>query len=601
MDKDQCEEFFQNRTRNPMTGKKILVGGPKYREISELCKKYERYTKPEEILIKEYCSGINNTDTKQAVKELMKRTFTRVADQHILERQSFNPFGTQFCHHFVPADKGIECVSGRRHIVVLDFMGISSVPLSQDFSFCDVSYTDKIKYYIQYIPVLYDAATLDLTSVSTILNSSCNTLLIHVDFRMGTGNNEILYRKFIKLVNTYLAGYEIPKVIYSFMYDRYLVPTDFPNVNNLRILNIAKKSEYIRVELHDTNFIRFVALDALDDETTLTTKSDRLSCQWWFKRFFSTVFECGKGRLVQFSGTCYITAAFNMIILGEYTKKIIIDYMNNAVEQVFSPADKELVKIPIEYGACERLDFTKKDPTTRIKYYAKIFYNTICVSKSMSRINPMVKDIFDVVSRQHFASDRGGDGGLTQVVLFGILTDLSVNFWVVDSIGTLYSPYQRGLDEIAQATELFRKNRNSDAMDEMDKVSFSSMKPDDYPDIILYISTHEGYHLPKISGFEPETSNLSLEFTRLSDASGEIHSHAICGFECDGYYKLYDSDYNIIDNCDWTDPRQLYKNAYTERRAAQSGLVYKNIYIENAIFINESRRTKYIENGTCSF
>ena len=144
----------------------------------DIMKRSVHYTKPEEILIKEYCTGANPT-SKQTVKELMKRTFKKVADQHMLEKPAFNPFGTRFCHNFVPVDKEIECASRRRYIVVLDFMGLHSIPLSKDYNFCDVTYTDKIKYHLTYIPIFYDKPTLDLTIVSTILNSSCNTLLIH--------------------------------------------------------------------------------------------------------------------------------------------------------------------------------------------------------------------------------------------------------------------------------------------------------------------------------------------------------------------------------------------------------------------------------------
>ena len=626
-----CERFLSNPTKNPETNKRIKIGSKVHKELVDKCKNYIQYptgfTKPEEILIKEYCTGLNKT-TKQEVKELMKRVFLSEVEKHTLERQSFDPFGKHFCHRFVPGDKELECSSGRRSIVVLDFMNSTSTPLIQDYNFCDVSYEDKIKYYITYIPVDYSQSTLDLSHIAGILDSNCNTMLIHVDVRTGADNDQILLSKFINMVNTYLTGYEIPKVIYGFMnfvktklisgteighLDEFL----FPNIIELRVLNVAYPSDinYLphRLRVKNVDFIPFTRLDELDNALTMTSDSNRLSCQWWFKRFFSTVFECGKGRLVQFSGTCYMTVCFNMVMLGEYAKRIFIDALNTVARQIFKPEDIEYIKYPIDYGVCVDTRYMK-DIQTRLKYYAKLFYNTICGAKSLSRVNSIARDIFKDASYDYFRFDAGNksitdDGGRAPSVIFSLLMDLGINFLISDADGKLFSPYKRDLDDIAKAFTYLRIAKDEDAFTFLTPVTLSN-EPE--PDIILYIDLKNGpsrpgpsVPIPSFTGFVPETANINIFFDVIDPTSLSTirkGGHTICGFSCDGYYKLYDSAYNIIENCNWTDPKQLLNNSYAERMTRQNGWIYKNIYVQTALLVNYNRRLEYLQKGSlCEF
>lgn len=607
--KDLCEAFLQNPKKNPKTGKPIKIGGPVHTELVKLCKNYVSYpdylTSNDERLIHEYCTGVNKTsEAKTKVKTLMKKVFNDPTDIHILDRPSYDPYGSRMCRAFVPSEKEMECQSYRRQIIVMDFLEMMGEPLRQDYSFCDVTYIEKIKYGITYIPVPYTETKLDLSNFSGMLNSNCNVLLIHIDSRIdgATSDMEII-RKFINMVDTYLTGYKIPIVVYNFSTnDGIMKREDFPNITDIRILNVTGDHMVsYKIIKNGYEFIPFRPIDIFDDTETLTTMSDRLSCQWWFKRFFTTAFECGKGRLIQFSGTCYMTTVFNMIILGEYAKRVIIAAINNAAEQLFEPKDISYIKHSFDDGAC--VDIGRIHETlARVKYYTKIFYHTICGSKSVAVEKAGREDIFKDVSQKYFRKfaqqdeKNPGQGGFPWAVLFRMFADFGVNFLVADSSGQLYNPYT-DIDSVDKAFKEFRFGGLKNVFR-----FFQPATLDVNPDFILYINTDDiPMRLPDIPDFKAETASIVLYFTKPdpSDPTKTKRSaHAITGFICDDYYKLYDA-HNIIDNCDWRNPDKLRNNDYTARRARVNEWAISSIHVQTAIYVNYRNRLRYINEGVC--
>ena len=292
--------------------------------------------------------------------------------------------------------------------------------------------------------------------------------------------------------------------------------------------------------------------------------------------------------------------------------------MNTVARQIFKPEDIEYIKYPIDYGVCVDTRYMK-DIQTRLKYYAKIFYNTICATKSLSRVNLMSRDIFKDVSYDYFRSQAGNksstdEGGLSWGVIFSLLTDLGINFLISDNDGKLFSPYKRDFDDIAMAFAYLRIGKYKDAFTFLTPVNLLN-EPE--PDIILYINSAIDLRqipstpipstpIPSFTGFVPETAQIGIEFDIIDPVSlattEEDQGHAICGFSCDGYYKLYDPAYNIIENCNWTDQKQVLNNSYAERMTRQNGWIYKNVYIETALLVNYNRRLDYLQKGSlCEF
>jgi hypothetical protein len=610
-----CERFLYNPYVNPETNRPINRDSKTFLELTEKCSKYRKYrqpeiyTVPEDTMIKEYCSGISDSSTKEQVKTLMKKKFKKIFDQQNLGRASFDPKGTRYCHEFVPADLEMECSSGRRTIVALDFIKKDESPLLQDYKFCDVSYGDSIKYYIKYVPIAYDTTVpiVDFSNLARVLNSNCNAMVIHLDIRQGSTSDDLVFFEVAsKTINKYFAVVEIPKTMYFFSNTSVVDELSFPNVFELRVINVQspRETKYgtIGYSEDEVDYLPYIVFDDKDNETTLLSSSNRLSCQWWFKRFFSTVFECGKGRLVQFAGTCYLTAGFNIIILGEYLKRIIIRSMNSVVEKnLLSSADLAYIREPIEEGICVNLRKLSSQ-TERILYYSKIFHNTICKTTHMARINPAKQDLFKDASDSYF-SERLEEkdkekGGYTFGFLFKLLTDFRVNFLVADKNFNLYDPYSARSEEAYELMRIGYILKGTRILDRKhDYGSLVREHPDNYPDLILYSSNESGYvpiSAVKDLNFVPETSHISISI--LNTVSDESEGHAICGFMCDGYYKLYDSAYNTIDNWDWTQG-DFSKSPYWERRSTEKSQIIR-MYIGSCIFVNYNRRLKYFNEGS---
>ena len=307
--------------------------------------------------------------------------------------------------------------------------------------------------------------------------------------------------------------------------------------------------------------------------------------------------------MLQFSGTCYLTSAFNLVILGEYTKRIIIDAIN--MEMLSQTEDINFVKQPIEEGVCVDVSLLKTK-RNRIKYYSKIFYNTICSTKSLARVNPASKDLFKEVS-PYFSSTDLGFGGTPVGILFSIMMDLSINFWIMDQNSVLYHPYSSSIP-VENLFTLFRMGHLKEAIGYLERVEEGSAEPD----IIFFIKHDkedidygENRSFPKPpENFHVETASIAVIYNKPdydNPPKRKKSGHALCGFECDGYYKLFDSAYNIIENCDWTVKPGLKNNTYTRRMKDNNKWEFETIFIATAILVNQKRRVKYIEQGLCQF
>lgn len=618
MEKTICENFLYNPYVNPLT--KEPIKHDEKIELMELCSPYvvqSPYSVEEKLAIEDYCSGIS-TDTKEYVKTLMMKKFKKPSEHRLLERKTFDPKNTRYCYSFVPKNNEIPC-SSIRTIVVLDFMNASEDNLLlQDHHFCDMSYVGKIKNYIIYIPIPYASSIPDLSYALHALKSNCNEMVIHLDLRTKHGKNDSkLFNNAIRIINKYLGGYEILKTMYIFMnYSEPLflanetqvshVSESLFNVLELRVLNVhhEKDLEFIKKDEHTIFFHPF---DENDDAVSLSSRSNRLSCQWWFKRFFSTVFECGKGRLVQFSDTCYMATSFNTAILSNYFKKIIIRNLSMIIgEGSMSDADLYDIHTPIDYGVCVDFDrlHTKKE---RVKYYAKIFSNTLCKTSNLPRINLLYRDIFLNAGKSYFGSKSRG-GGIPSAFMFKMLLDLKINFVIADETGAYYDPYS------PNSLEFFRNIREGgyhlpDLLEDLNTTSvFSLQETIKYPDVVFYIGSKEVTSqtmLPTLErlyrlNFLPETCSIALTYF---DLGKNLHGHVITGFVCDGYYKLYDSYFNIIDNCDWRDPAQILDNSFIKTLSTlNNNYNFTDGTIDFCIFVNYNRRLQYVKEGSvCIF
>ena len=60
--------------------------------------------------------------------------------------------------------------------------------------------------------------------------------------------------------------------------------------------------------------------------------SNNIEDKWWFKYLFRGP-SCSKGRLVQFTGTCWLNSILNGIILGEHTRNFFIQHYSGTLDK----------------------------------------------------------------------------------------------------------------------------------------------------------------------------------------------------------------------------------------------------------------------------
>jgi hypothetical protein len=269
---------------------------------------------------------------------------------------------------------------------------------------------------------------------------------------------------------------------------------------------------------------------------------------------------------------------------------------------MFSDGEIALIKQPMDYyGACVDLRLVASDKE-RIMYYTKLFYNTICASKSLSRINPAHRDIFKTFSDMYFSGYAGkklDSGGFSISVLFAVFVDLGVNMLLVDSNGKYYDPYSASFSHVFN---YLRRHHTDKALALMKVVNLPDPSDESYPDVILYVNLDISRftNLPIVdNNFVPETSAIGIELE--IEGSPDQEGHAICGFVCDGYYKLFDSAYNIIDDCDWRDILNISNSSYISRMKRLGKWKNIKLYIESAVFVNYNRRLEYLKSRTCTF
>jgi hypothetical protein len=137
---------------------------------------------------------------------------------------------------------------------------------------------------------------------------------------------------------------------------------------------------------------------------------NKLTCQWWFERFFDTIFDCGKGKIFQSGGTCYLAATLNSILLSNVVKYILIHKIKTAMED---EASKRYITTPLIHTV---------STCVRQLYMYRILYNMICSEKygdgisieNRSGHKIIAMDLMSIESSTFFCGeDKDGCRGLS--------------------------------------------------------------------------------------------------------------------------------------------------------------------------------------------
>lgn len=328
----------------------------------------------------------------------------------------------------------------------------------------------------------------------------------------------------------------------KFLKDYISGATVFVNVNHVSISNDMLRDNGIVVK----KFLHIIMKDYIVSKKTIMIENDfelknftlspnnKLVCQDWFIYFSDVAFGCIKNRILQFSGTCYLNAVVNGIILTSTARKMVLSKMKKLKKDEY---DK-----PLDLDIC-----TKKDKN----YIFRLIYNMICSKVSLKRTKAYAQDIILEYSKL-YTDDPQGQGGFTVDALEELIEMIDPEYVTIDypvlegSTGNfliVYTPSDKKID---------------------DMVIHNKQK------FILQFA---------IISFGTKTGKTG---------------HAMTGIICDGQYIIYDSN-EVMLNIHWPtlstdiEVRNTF-NKYAKRQYGYEDTYYYII----PVYIRKSAIDKYI-------
>ena len=507
----------------------------------------------DENIIKEYCKG-ETSDYKRAF-DLLKKKHTKASEKRDLDIRKHTLRTSKFCKPYLEtSETSVQCPS--RIIFVVDFLDFETRPFEVDKKYCNFETRDnqEFTYDIVYIPISYEDMTLDIINTySRQFFNECNTMVIYFEQKRSlfervkaTFNYSSHLGKLTKFLD-FMKLFPISRTLFvathdpSNAFDAFALQSD----GFTRVINI-KPQEYLGPFYTKAERVRRQDVEYSLVESVFTLRPQRLSCASWFKRFLYTAFECGKGRLIQRSGTCYMTTVFNTMVLGETLKRIFTGALNNYVLQ-HPDIVPEITKSFEETVYCPLL----KDDRSKVIYIARFIYNIICKKNYLKSFI----DVFESGSDEYFSSSKTGlGGGRPEGVMYQLLSLLGVNFRLCNGV-SFYDP-------VYISSELTRDTTDATISSIISNAHLQKSKTLSDADCVMYYDNNmlngnplRGSKLDSFlieKGFEPEVCVIAI---RLNKKDKKTIGHGIMGFKCNGIYKVYDSGLNQIFDCNWYDDR----------------------------------------------
>jgi hypothetical protein len=246
-----------------------------------------------------------------------------------------------------------------------------------------------------------------------------------------------------------------------------------------------------------------------------------------------------------------------------------------------------------------------KEPN-ELAYIYRIIYNIFCKKIKLSR-SIDEKDLLIHASKRYFSSKNDpsdktyGNGGSSRSTLYDIISKSGISFTVYFSESKQFRIQKRETD--IQHIRQFPLTTKF-----MPFYTEITNKNDDDNDLIIYIN--ETYSYQSITdtllfnniNFELECCTISFMMEPEDPTvPNTVKGHAVVGYKCDGYNKIYDSSANKIANIDWQqlDTPSIIKQFQSILEKWWSGEKVFNIHIATAIYVNKYKSDFYAYTGTC--
>ena len=459
-----------------------------------------------------------------------------------------------------------DCSQESRHIVVLNLINDtkkdSMKNLYVEYRNCRNIDQPSTKYNIVYQEVIFRER--DVSSLFTVFEKFIADNII---FLLNACNSMLIYASDIP--------FSILKHVLNKLRDVSIKKTLFVYSDKYSEKSISQPEYNIAKVIFNPN------IDAYVDWENIMSKS--LMCQPWFIYYMTTVFDCGKGRLIQINATCYLNVVLNSIIMSDNLKYVIVKAMNRYARQ--NPHLIKEIKRPLEdISACPLL--SEKTNTLRTLYIFRALYSVLCGRRKIRSDSDLILG----ASSKYFTSKtykpsevkRGlaGEYGHPFYVMYTFLYDINVKF-------LLQSPLMQ-LDQFVVPSKLTEEQ------------SQKMRKSNILPDLINIINTP--FPSASIILRFVENNNVVNYFSHYPVACtiNVMDFHVVCGFVCDNVYKIFDSNGYIFD-IDWRYLNQVDNLHEFRRQIAQFYKVtYEQayVYIDFVVYVH---KVATIQTPVCEF
>lgn len=564
------------------------------------------FNEAQTTFLEKFCSNEIRADDNTKVVQLLSKKYSTDVPEMMTAKDVLPQ--SRFCDGFrkipVKYDRPF-CLSIQRTIFVIHILNEFQNQLSLTVSNVSCS-GDAIPYAIRYIPIMWsDISASSIIPVLSEFNNVCNTVLVYVHQRVI---NERMKQKIARVLEK-IEPFPVKKTMYIFVDDLdYLQPPFFVQTSSkLRVVNVKTKAgvnshpglkhmfethgifEYSRNRRYD---IGGYEVEFIDD-SVINPLNNTLQCTWWFNRFLQSAFDCGKSRSLQFVSSCYLNSTFNLLILDQTIRKLVVEAINKKIRR--EPQYVSVIKDITSTGG--NLDgFVYSRAEMIYIFVASLFYQLVCKGLTARDINTQLSLLgippTCLLHSMHmfFSRPQHGKGGNPFGALYSLLSAVEINF-TIEYNGNFYQPIPLPiLLSNAESTIRIRDDPKQD-LSKLFPITRLSFTTDcvvasntniiaDAP-VSVVIKSHD---LLVSEGFVPVACTLQGSGT---NASGDVVGHAVVGFICDDVYKIYDSAANVILNFSWLNflPNELDK-LYRPNRTVFTGFNVTRYDITEVVYIN---------------
>lgn len=505
-----------------------------------------------------------------------------------------------------------------KKIIIIHFLHEKSPTTKFTNEYCGGSGI-QLEYTIEHIPIPYD----EPEPIIEIAQGLCDDVIIYARVEN--------IPEFLRICNFLLNTKQFRNTTLFLITDnRFFITNTYLTINNitgLKVLNVIDKkytgfnmknmSIMKRYEINDTNYFIIGDIDPKTDRIVL-------ECNWWFKYYITKAFHCGKGRLKQFAGTCYLNAVLNGIILSENFSKIFITKMKEIMRtrpDIHTFAKDNIFEL-VHANTCP-----PKDSMLDIFYVLRILYNIFCMSNrplSLSKTQEN-QDFMLAVSKKFYSEvidpkhPDFGEGGWSHFIMYNILVKTKINFLVKVNDDYLNPRDENGkyieYDVQSIRTDPKKFSRFLNSLEEYNG-NFKDI------DVILFLNVYSK-DIKMSDEIKIESTIFMVDFSvirfilvedkdedDMSDDEDEDKEHkkrtghTVTGYTCDrDRFKVYDSATNIISDLNWLDidgagneDARIEFNMNWEQHLATD---IEDVSINFSVYVNIDKIDEYRKTGFC--